>query len=140
MNCPHCQKELPENHSAEGCPFCGQNAPPQKIDSVDPGEKLLAPVKFRVVVFFLVLLGPPVLTMISALLIHAQNQSGSVVIGFFGGGATGIACGIMLGLRLGRTLPARVALCLLFAAVMTFVCIMLCFIGCSLGGYQIKID
>jgi hypothetical protein len=140
MNCPHCQKELPENHSVESCPFCGQNAPPQKIDGVGPGETLLAPVKFRAVVFFLVLLGPPILTMISARLIHAQDQSISVGIGLFGGGAAGIACGIMLGLRLGSTLPARIALCLLFVAVMTFVCIMLCFIGCSLGGYQLKID
>jgi uncharacterized protein YacL len=90
-------------------------------------------------VFFLVLLVPPVLTMISAWLVRAQNEFASVAIALFGGGAAGITCGIMLGLRLGSSYAARVVLCLLFVAVMIFVCIMLCFLGCNLGGYQFQI-
>jgi len=130
MNCPHCQKDLSENNGAAKCPFCGQNLPPE-TQVVGTLAKPLAPVRFHLPVFVLLLLLPPVATILSALLVSPQNKNYSLVIGFFGGGAAGIACGIMLGLRLGKTIRARIALCLVFAAIMAVVCIMLCFYGCT---------
>lgn len=138
MNCPHCQHELPENYAAAYCLFCGQDLSPI-IPAGQSPKQSLAPIRFRAWVFFLMLLGPPILTMLSAWLVHAPNESYSVGIGFFGGGAAGIVCGIMLGLRLGKTIPARILQCLFFAAIMVVVCIMLCFFGCNLGGYQFRL-
>lgn len=140
MNCPHCQKNVPGDYSAVYCPFCGLDLPSDKAYGAELKPKDLAPVKFHVSVFFMLLLVPPILTMISARLIHVQNEPYSTAIGFFGGGAAGIICGILLGLRLGRTLPVRVVLSMFFAAIMTVVCIMLCFFGCSIGGYQFKLN
>ena len=139
MNCPHCQRELPENYGAAYCPFCGQNLPPEN-QIAESSAKKLAPIRFHVMIFFLLLLLPPIVTMISAWLVQSQNEPYSLCIGFFGGGAAGIACGIMLGLRLGRTVPARILLSLFFAAIMAVVCIMLCFFGCNLGGYQFRLN
>jgi hypothetical protein len=140
MNCPHCQKELPQDYGAVDCPFCGRNPSPEIIHGASHAAKPLAPIKFHAVAFFLTLLAPPILTMLTAWLVHQQNESYSVAIGFFGGGAAGIACGIMLGLRLGKTLPTRIVLSLLLMAVMAVVCILLCFVGCNFGGYQMRFN
>jgi hypothetical protein len=37
-----------------------------------------------------------------------------------------------------RTLPARIALSILMSAIMIIACIMLCFFGCGIGGYQMR--
>lgn len=138
MNCPHCQKILPENYPAEFCLFCGKDLSPIKIQDANAEATSLAPVKFNAAIFFLILLGPPVLTALTAWLVHTPNESYSAAIGFFGGGAAGIVCGILIGLRLGRTIGARIGLCLLFSVIMVVVCITLCCFGCTLGGYQMQ--
>jgi hypothetical protein len=76
------------------------------------------------------LFGPPVLTLLAALLIQSPMTA---TICIYGGLAGGIVCGIMLGLKADLTWPFRFLLCLLFAAVMSVACISLCFVGCSLG-------
>jgi hypothetical protein len=135
MNCPHCQKELPENYDAAYCLFCGRSYSPE----VNQTLQTVPSVRLNVKVFFLLLFMPPVATLISAWVNHTQNESCSVIIGFFGGGAAGIACGIMLGLRVGNTVLARIGLGMLFSAVFAIVCIALCFLGCNLGGYQMRL-
>ena len=136
MNCPHCLKELPENYHAGWCPFCGKDLPASEIDSAKPP---LRPVKIYWPVFFAVLLAPALVTMFSAMLDHAPNQSVSPVIGLFGGAAAGIACGIILGLRLGSTALERVVVTLLLCLIMAVVDITLSCLGCAVGGYNWKI-
>jgi hypothetical protein len=137
MNCPYCKQILPENHAAGICPYCGHNLP-----SANPGPTTTAGPKPGWLWFWAALLGPPVLTLLSALLMkqaapsHASNESLSPAVALLGGGAGGIVCGIILGVRLGKNPGARVALALLLAFIMVPVCIMTCFFGCSLGGYQ----
>jgi len=140
MNCPHCQKELPINYGARWCPFCGKDLPASATYAVEPPPQspILSPVKINWLIFFVVLLAPPLLTMLSASLVGGRNEQVSPGIGLYGGGAAGIACGIMLCLRLGKTLLARVVLGILLSGVMMVVCIMLCFLGCNLGGYQLR--
>jgi hypothetical protein len=52
MNCPHCQKILPDDYPAEFCPFCGKDLSPAE----QPGTKIettyLSPVKFPAAIFF----------------------------------------------------------------------------------------
>jgi hypothetical protein len=134
MNCPHCQKVLPEQLAEGRCPHCGGTVPPEAA----PGPPVsLAPVKIRWLVFFCVLLTPPVMTLISAVLGKGQaGESASPAIGFFGGAAAGIACGVMLAFRFGRSISARVLLGLFCSAAMAVVCIMLSLFGCEAGGYH----
>lgn len=134
MNCPHCQKELPENYDAAYCLYCGRSYSPEGNQTL----QTLPPVKLNAKAFFLLLFIPPILTLISAWIAHVQNEPYSKIIGFFGGGAAGITCGIMLGLRIGKTLPARIGLAVFFSAVMAIVCVALCCFGCNLGGYQMR--
>ena len=140
MICPHCQKILPENYPAEFCPFCEKDLLPAGLPDAKVESAYLSPVKFPAAIFFLILLGPPVLTAVTAWLVHVPNESYSTTIGFFGGGAAGIACGILIGLRLGRTFSARFGLSLLFSIIMVVVCITLCCFGCNLGGYQLRLN
>jgi hypothetical protein len=134
MNCPHCQKPIPENNAVSVCPHCGGAAQYPEPPAFVP----LPPVKINWFIFFLVLIGPPLLTLITAYLgKDHRGQSVPPFIGFFGGGAAGIACGVMLARRLGTTSSARVLLGILFAGIFAVVCIMLSVLGCGAGGYQV---
>jgi hypothetical protein len=86
--------------------------------------------------FFLFLLGPPILTLLSALLFRDRNNSAPCGIALLGGGAGGVGCGVLLGRRLGSTPPRQIAPGLLFAPIMVVVCITLCLAGCSAGGFK----
>lgn len=68
----------------------------------------------------------------------SDNESVTPMIGFYGGALGGVACGILLGLKIGKTPRARLGLSILFAALMPFVCITLCMIGCTFGGYRLE--
>jgi hypothetical protein len=135
MNCLHCQKELPANYAAEWCPFCGRDFPPSETDSV---QHQLPPVKTNWLVFFFVLLAPVLLTVL-AVLFGAKNGNAAPAITFFSGGAAGIVCGVMLGRQLGKTRPTRVILCVLFAFIMTVVCIGMSSFGCMASGFQLNL-
>jgi hypothetical protein len=140
MTCPHCQKELPENYSALWCPFCGQNL------SLDQPPKESPPIKFNRWLFLCALLFPPVLTLISAMAMRSlmvrqlMGEGVSPLVGLVGGGIGGIICGVMLGLQSSRNPLIRVMLSILMSAIMVVVCIMLCFFGCTVGGYQFRLD
>ena len=138
MNCPFCKQILPENHAASVCPYCGHGLP-----SANPAPaNEPPPFKIKWLWFWLALIAPPVLTALSAMLMrqgspgHASNESLSPAIALIGGGIGGIVCGIVIGTRVGKTTAARVVLSLIFSGIMVVVSIMLCFFGCSMGGYQ----
>jgi len=130
MNCPHCQKELPKEYSAMWCPFCGQDLSPQKPPQDAP------PFKINWWVFFVALLLPPFLTLLTAMSNLSPNQSVSPFIALIGGLVGGIVCGVMLGYQGSRNLFVRIILSLVMSVVMVAVCIVLCFFGCTVGGYQ----
>jgi hypothetical protein len=140
VNCPHCQKELPEGQGAACCPFCGKESLPEPA----VGEPLLPSVKFRAQLFFTALLLPPALTMIWAAVVRlvlrdgAVNEGVSPMVGFFGAVAGGLVCGVLLGLKAGRTVPTRIICSMVFAPIFFVVCIVLCWFGCSTGGYQLS--
>src|SRR5690242_13965829 len=132
MNCPHCQKPLPQNYTASFCPHCGGAIEYPHIPV--PASPPLPPVKVNWFLFFAVLLAPPLLTLITAFVSREQRgQSVSPVIALFGGAIAGIVCGIMLARRVGRTGSARILLGFLFSGIFAVVCITLSLFGC-LGG------
>lgn len=140
MNCPHCQKELPANYSANWCSFCGKDLPEPASS-----EQELPPVKFKWKLFLCVLLAPPLLTLLSAAAMHflilpdSTNESLTPFVGLIGGGIGGIICGVLIGLQ-SRNLAARVFLSIFMAAIMIPVCVTLCIFGCTFGGYDFRID
>jgi hypothetical protein len=134
MNCSFCKQILPENHAASICPYCGHNLP-----STNPGPATeLPPFKIKWLWFWLALIAPPILTALSAALTRrSSNEDLSLAVGLIGGGIGGIVCGVVIGIKLGKTTPARVVLSLIFSGIMAVVSIMLCFFGCTMGGYQL---
>jgi hypothetical protein len=141
MNCPHCQKELPDNYRARWCTFCGKDLPALGTYLVEqPQSGGLPPVKINWLIFFCALLAPPLLTMLTASTVGGRNESVSPAIALFGGGAGGIICGVLLGLRLGKTVQARFVLGILLTFGMIIVCVMLCLAGCTIGGYQMRFN
>jgi len=137
MNCAHCQKEIPENYGGVYCPFCGKDlALANSLRS--PGDNSVEPVKLNAKLFLLMFLGPPLLTLLSALLFRAENGGIPVMIGLIGAILGGITCGVMLAHRLAKTIAGRIFLCFLLASIMVFVSVTLCCFGCNLGGYQMN--
>ncbi len=136
MNCPFCKQVIPENHADGVCPHCGHDLPP-----ANPGATTEPPpFKIKWLWFWLALIAPPVLSALSAALTrHTSNGGLPVAVGLFGGGIGGLVCGVVIGIKLGKTTPARVVLSLIFAGIMAVVSIMLCFFGCSMGGYQMDL-
>jgi len=134
MNCPRCQKQLPDNYAADWCPFCGSDLPPSEPDSAQPQ---LPSVKTRWPIFFGVLLAPVVLT-IFAVLLGTKDGDAPPAVASFAGGAAGIVCGVILGRRLGKTTPMRIFLGVLFAVIMMVVCIGMSCFGCLTSGYRLN--
>lgn len=133
MNCPHCQKASPENYTASYCPHCGGALQPGGVADALP------PVKTSWLIFFAVLLAPPLLTTLAAFLAGGEIAGdATVAIGSIGGAAGGIACGIMLALRLGKTVGARIVLGILLSCVFAVACITLSCLGCLFGGYEMR--
>jgi hypothetical protein len=139
--CPHCKPVQPDDHAAGTCSFCGETLSTNQIKPT-PG---LAPVKIRWLWFWLALLGPPVLTMLTAMFMHeftsgsASNEGVSPVVALIAAATGGIACGIIMGLKMGKDIPARVGIAIATAIPMSLLCLFLCFLGCNLGGYQFTI-
>lgn len=133
MNCPHCQKELPENQTSLLCPFCGQGLASQ-IDFLDKST----PVKFQWPIFLCALLMPPVLTLLSAALHQSPNDNVSPMLGMVAGIIGGIICGVMLGFKSSRNIFVRISLSIVMSAIMVVVCIVLCCFGCTAGGYKLE--
>ena len=135
MNCPHCQKELPEGHGALECPFCKQmlSANATVSSSTHPS---LPPARVNWWIFFAILLAPALLALVGSLLKLDDMSVGSPLIG---GPIAGIICGILLARRFGRTVGVRVGLGFLFVALMGFLSFALGFTGCMVGGYTFNV-
>ncbi|HEY5233918.1 MAG TPA: hypothetical protein VIK35_10340 [Verrucomicrobiae bacterium] len=139
MNCPHCQKELPENYGAAWCPFCGKNLPPEYSKPLQESPA----VKFNWRLFLCALLFPALATLLSAatmrfLMLKPMNEGVSPWVGLIGSAIGGVICGVMLGFQGSKKFPVRILLSILMSAVMIIVCIMLCLFGCGIGGYQMR--
>jgi hypothetical protein len=136
MNCPFCKQVIPENHASSICPHCGHDLP-----SINPGPTTeLPPFKVNWLWFWLALIAPPILTALSAASTkHTSNDGLPVAVSLLGGGIGGIVCGVVIGIKLGKTTTSRVVLSLIFSGIMVVVSIMLCFFGCTMGGYQLDL-
>jgi hypothetical protein len=137
MICPHCQRELPENYSTAGCPFCGKDL---SVENLKPSPELPTG-NFNGRIFLCALLFPPLLTLISAtamglIFSHPINESVSPLIALVSGAIGGVICGTMLGFQASEKLPARIIISILMSAIMVVICIMLCMFGCIFGGYE----
>ena len=138
MNCPHCQKPLPEKYNATYCLHCGQ-----ALELREPpiNWQPLTPVKVSWFLFFGVLLAPAILTFLTAFLGKEQsNEQASPLIGFYGGAASGIACGILLAVRLGKNVLARIIFAILFSCILGVVSIAVSFAGCMAAGYKFRFE
>jgi hypothetical protein len=141
--CPHCHKDYPEKYEGRYCPHCGA-ARPDVLGTPQPnvpsvGKKSPSPTRIKLPIFFAVLLAPALLTLLFAYINRAQGNEGiSPGLAVGGGVGAGIACGIMLALRMGKSVGAKIALSVLLSVLFVFVCVMLSFFGCMIGGYQLS--
>ena len=142
MNCPHCNQPVPENHPASYCSSCGWGLAPDTAKL----PNALPPVKIKWLWFWMALMAPPFLTLLSALVVkqtmpaHASNESISPLVALVSAALGGTACGIILGLRQGRTISSRIVISLVWAAVLFIVCLIVCCVGCGFGGYQMRLN
>jgi hypothetical protein len=132
MNCPHCQKDFPENYDAAWCPFCGKDlSMPEKEQKVQPTAY-----KINWLLFWLVLLAPAAISFLAAM---AKMDNIAILCPIVGGGIAGIFCATMLARRIGRTTESKILLGLLFSILLPLFSFGLGFAGCSLGGFQLNI-
>src|SRR5262249_52156546 len=99
MNCPYCQSVLPDGQAGV-CPSCGRELKAPPPIGVAPA---LAPVRINWLLFFAVLLAPPLLSLVVA---RGGRDTEGLAIGtaLLGGGVAGLICGVWLGRCLGRTI------------------------------------
>src|SRR6266567_2191740 len=84
--------------------------------------------------FLGVLLAPAALTLLAASLIPGDYNIGvASLVGFVGGGISGVHCGWTLGQRLGKTERQQTVLGILLAVVLAIVCISMSCFGCLAG-------
>jgi hypothetical protein len=120
--CPHCQRELPVNHPANWCPFCGRDWLPDE----NPSSEIH---KINWLVFFAVLFAPAMLSMLGMTI----NAGGLVFFStFIGSGVAGIVCGSMIALRQARGMEANKLLVAVLSVLLGALSFFLCFLGCSL--------
>ena len=131
MNCPHCSNPLP-SEGAIVCPSCGQALTASRDDSA---KNASPPVRLNWLVFFAVLLAPPLLTIL-AVQVGSNSNGLAVAIALLGGGLGGIISGAMLGRRLGKTTGTRMVLGLVFALALSVTCIGMSCFGCLAGGFK----
>lgn len=91
------------------------------------------------VVFFAVLLAPPVLTSLVVLCGGTHGKDSGVGMALVGGTAGGIICGGLLSRRIGKTAPAKFILGVVFAAALSVLCIGMSCFGCLASGYRLDL-
>ena len=80
------------------------------------------------------LLGPPVLTMLAAMM--APRGGAAPALMLLGGGAGGLVAGVMLGCRFGKSDTTKVLASIVLAGIGAVAVIGLSGLGCSLGNYR----
>jgi hypothetical protein len=126
MNCPHCQKELPENYGANWCSFCGKDLATDKIFPKDKSGIQRLPTKG----FFISLLAPAIVSF-TALLLHVEFIA--AFAGIFGILVSGFVCAILYVRSLNPTGFKRAFLNLFFIAAFCFLSFALSGLGCVAG-------
>jgi hypothetical protein len=133
MDCPYCGRQLLAVN-AEICPACGKSLPaPASIPLPPPVTR---PFHVNWILFFAVLLAPPLLTL---LVVQGgrKAEGAAVAVALLVGGAAGLACGIMLGLGLGKTSANKVLLSVVFAGALSVACVGMSCCGCLAGGFHL---
>jgi hypothetical protein len=95
------------------------------------------PTRFNKLLFFSALLGPPILSMLSAML--ADHSDAPVFVGLLGSVLGGLICGMVLGRHVGKTSAGRVGLSFLFVILFVVVSFFMNFFGCAMGGFNMNI-
>jgi hypothetical protein len=85
VNCPHCQKGLPENYGALYCAFCGKDLPPREVESSPVNE--LRQVSWPK--FFAILFAPAVGCFLS---LSLDVGAFAVLLGLIGSLVSGLIC------------------------------------------------
>jgi hypothetical protein len=129
MNCPHCQRELPENHGAAWCPYCGKDLADAFVSSSGNIPKR----RFPWLVFAIVMSAP---AMADFILVNFISDSldtlgTMMLISFVGSTISGIACGIILARWKGASGFRLFSQAIGFAFLMAIVSFGLCCLGCT---------
>jgi hypothetical protein len=125
MNCPHCQQPLPESHTNAICCYCQRELTPGPLSAGDAPT-----VGRRWAWFFILLVAPPILSLLSAFVHEAISPWIAIVSSVL----SALAGGILLGSQIGKTRYARIGFVVLFTPLMFVVCLVLSMFGCTLGG------
>ena len=123
MNCPHCQKDLPENYGAAWCPFCGKDLSVPETNLPAFESRWVSWPKFFIILF------APAIGCFLALAIDIGGLA--VLLGLFGSLVSGLICARMImenvnltGFKRGL---AHFGLAILLCGTAWF----LCFLGCT---------
>jgi hypothetical protein len=136
MNCPHCQKELPQNYSTAFCPFCGETIG-AKADALASSE--ISPRKrFFWGWLFLVLAAPAIVDFLLVAIFSNFDQAANlmVLVALGGSPVAGLVGAILLvrwqtnGDDSKSTDATKV---ILFAVLFSVISFALCFAGCAAG-------
>jgi hypothetical protein len=132
MNCPHCQKPLPENYSATHCPFCGESIA-AKVDVVASSQNTPRK-RFFWGWFFLVLAAPAILDfLLMSFFSNSDEALNLMALVTFGGSPIASLVSSILLVR-GHTYGSRSAYVLMgFFMFILFLVVSfaLCFTGCA---------
>jgi hypothetical protein len=127
MNCPHCQKELPENHGAVYCLFCGRDLVPEETGILPP---IFESNRFHWPKFCMVLFTPAVGCFLSL----AMDVSGlALIFGLVGSVASGLICARMIMGSLHLAGSKRFLVHFVLAMLLCGLAWLLCFLGCAGG-------
>jgi hypothetical protein len=134
MNCPHCQKELPQNYSAAFCPFCGEaieakgEAP---ASSENPPRK-----RFFWGWWFLVVAIPAIVNfLLTAIFSNSDQAANLMVLATFGGSPVAGLVSAILMVRWERNDygSASITKVILVSILFSVISFGLCFVGCAAG-------
>jgi hypothetical protein len=128
MNCPHCQRELPEKYGTGWCPFCGHDLPSNQIDTLQsPPRPVIEPNHINWPKFFLILFAPAVGCFL-ALIVDIGGLA--VLFGPFGGSISGLVCAHMIMEAVNFTGSKRTMIHFGLAILLCALSFFLCFVGC----------
>src|ERR1022692_1417801 len=120
MNCPHCQKELPDNLLASICPHCRQALPTPIFQSAWVDWKKIILLSFA----------PAMLCLLSMIM---RLQIISVLVGIFGSLGGGLFSARLLMAGFNLTGVKRNLVHFLAAIILSGLNCSFCFLGCTSG-------
>jgi hypothetical protein len=124
MNCPHCQKELPDGHSGDRCPACGNRLAPESSG----GEPLAQTSPINLPLFFALLFAPSACSFIAVALGVLPL---GVLFATLGSLVDGVICTCMLSKIIEVSGGRRVALLFFMGIMISGLCFFLSCVGCT---------